>query len=167
MLMLEDKIKLKEGEEIILIERPNWKFYILKIFNFFLLSLIPAFFFFFFIEEGFYGFLIIFSVIFLAILYGAHSLVVYYYNVYIITNLRIIGIDQKGFFKRVIMSIDMKNIAKIDFFKKKSLHLKLENEKDLILDNIEDRDYIYETVRNLIDFRKTEHRKVGFIKKRI
>lgn len=165
--MLEDKIKLKEGEEIILIERPNWKFYILKIFNFFLLSLIPAFFFFFLVKEGFYGFLIIYSVIFLAILYGAHSLTVYYYNVYIITNRRIIGIEQKGFFNRVIMAIDMKNIAKINFFKKKSLHLELENNKDLILDNMEDRDYIYETVKNLIDFRKTQHRQVDFIRKRI
>ncbi len=135
--MLEDKIKLKEGEEIILIERPNWKFYILKIFNFFLLSLIPAFFFFFLVEEGFYGFVTLFSVIFLAILYGIHSLIIYYYNVYIITNLRIIGIEQKGFFKRIIMAIDMNNIAKINFFKKKSLHLELENEKDLILDNLQ------------------------------
>lgn len=165
--MLEDKIKLKEGEEIIVIERPNWKFYILKILNFFLLSLIPAFFFFFLVEEGFYGFLIIFSIIFLAILYGAHSLTVYYYNVYIITNLRIIGIEQKGFFKRVIMAIDMKNIAKANLFKKKSLHLELENGKDLILDHIEDRDYIYETVKNIIDFRKTEHRKVDFVRKKI
>jgi len=100
-------------------------------------------------------------------LYGAQSIIIYYYNVYIITNQRIIGIDQKGFFKRLIMSIKIEDLKDINLVKNKCLNLELKDDRSLIVNNIEDREYVYETIKELIEISNQSGRKISFVRKAI
>ncbi|MFH0856653.1 MAG: hypothetical protein V1860_02025 [bacterium] len=165
--MLDDKIKLYENERILFIARPSWKFYTFKFFTFFSLMLGTSFFYFFLIGQDFYGILIIICLVLLSLIYGLQGIVIYYYNVYILTNLRIIGIEQTGLFTRTIMSIKINYVNDINFLKGKRLYIKLLDESHLIIDNIEDKEYFYETVKNLVELRKTGNRKIDFIKRKI
>ncbi|MFC1613345.1 hypothetical protein ACFL23_03365, partial [Patescibacteria group bacterium] len=84
--MIEDNIKIRKDEKILFVISPKFKFYLYKLILFFLLVLIPCFFWHFLIRYGYHGYLIIICSLLLASLYGAQSIIIYYYNVYIITN---------------------------------------------------------------------------------
>lgn len=165
--MLDDKLKLKDNEKILFITRPSLKSYIVRFLIFFLFATGISFFYFFLIFQGFYGVLIVSSMIFLWALYGLQCLAIYYYNVYVVTNLRIIGIEQKGLFARVIMAIEIKCIDDINFFKGNRLYVKLLDGNNLIIDKIEEKEYFYETIKNLVEWRKTGNRKIDFVMRRL
>ena len=57
-----------------------------------------------------YGFKIALVWIIASILYGVHRIVIWYLDCYIITNKRIIDIDQKSMFKRVVAEVEIENI---------------------------------------------------------
>lgn len=165
--MLEENIKLRDNEKILFIIRPSLKVYFFKIILFYLLVLTPSFFWHFLFQQGIYGYLIIFSSLLIALLYLIQILIIYYYNIYIITDVRIIGIDQKGFFRRLIMEIKIKNFSNMEFFKEKSLKLELKDGRSLIIENIEDRDYVYEILEEIINFNKYSANEIKFVKKKI
>ena len=164
--MLENHLKLNNNEKVLFIARPGFRYYKFRIFIFLLLILIPVFFYFFLITQGIEGFLILITVPILALLYGARILVIYYYNVYILTNQRLIGIEQKNFFEKLIMDIKIGHIKEVNFFKKDSLHLELLDGKNLILDKIDEREYAYELLREEIG-RRRKREVVGFVKRKI
>lgn len=165
--MLEDKLKLKEQEKLLLIIRPGCKFYISKLFIFSLLMLTPCFFYFFLITQGIHGYLLIAGLLILGLLYGIRGLIIYYYNVYIITNQRIIGIEQKGIFKKIIMAIEIEHIKNINFFKKKSLLLQLVDGANLTLKKIDDCEYAYEVINNLLESHRFSGKKISFVRREL
>lgn len=165
--MLEDNLKLKDNEKVLFIARLGFRYYKFRIAVFLLLILIPAFFYFFLLTRGIYGILILITIPFAAILYGIRVLVIYYFNVYIFTDERIIGIEQKGFFERVIMEIRISLIKRVSFFKKNSLYLELLDGKNLILEKLDDREYIYEILREQIGKRGGGSGEVEFRKREI
>ncbi|MFH0854693.1 MAG: hypothetical protein V1891_04335 [bacterium] len=167
MFSLENNIKLGNNEKVLYVMRTGWKYYIFKLLIFFLLILIPSFFYFFLITKGIHGILILITVPFLAILYGIRILVFYYFNIYIFTDERIIGIEQKSIFERLIIDIKIRHIKKVDFFKKNSLYLELLNGKNLILEKIDEREYIYEILRELIAKSHSKEEKAGFKRREI
>lgn len=57
-----------------------------------------------------YGSKIAFIWIIASILYGVYEIVVWYLDCYIITNERIIDIDQKSMFRRIVAEVDIGNI---------------------------------------------------------
>lgn len=165
--MLDEKIKLKDNEKILFITRPSLKSYIFRFFIFCLLTAGISFFYFFLISQGFYGISVFVIMIFLCVLYGLQGIFIYYYNVYIVTNSRIIGIEQKGLFTRIIMAIEVKYINDIDFFKGNRLRIKLLDDSNLIIDKIEEKEYFYETIKNLVEWRKTGDRRVDFVARKL
>jgi len=57
-----------------------------------------------------YGFKIALVWIIASILYGVYGIMVWYLDCYIITNRRIIDIDQKSMFRRVVAEVEIENI---------------------------------------------------------
>lgn len=80
------------------------------------------------------------------IIYGSREFFIWYYNVFIITNQRIIDIDQRGFFEKIVSEVPYENIIDISYYVKGIWQtiLKLGTVKvkaggvDLILRNIKD-----------------------------
>lgn len=167
MFNLENNLKLEKEEKVLIVVRPGWNYYIFNLVIFSLLILIPSFFYFFLITQGIYGIVLLITIPSLAIFYGIRMLIIYYYNVYIFTNERIIGIDQKGFFDKLIMIVKLKDIKKIDFFKKRSLCVELASGKNLILDKIDEREYIYEVLREQTNKWQGSNSNIEFIKRKI
>jgi len=165
--MVEDKIKFKEGERVVFVLRPGLKTYIWKLLFSCFLTLIPAFFYFFLASHEFLGYLILICLIFLAAIYVGRLAVIYYYNVYIISNLRIIGIEQSGIFKRKILEIQNKHIKDVNFFKKKCLHIELLDGRNLILKDVYDNEYVCEALSEIVEAHKTKDKEVNFIRKKI
>lgn len=165
--MIENRIKLKEQEKILIIARPGLKSYSFNLFIFIILLLGFNFFLFFLVTQGFYGYLTLICLFLLIVLFGWRIIMIYLYNIYIVTNLRIIGIEQKGIFKRIIIAIDIKNIKAINSFKSKCLHLQLVDDENLVLCDLKERDYIYEVVKNLIEENKASKIKIDFVKREI
>ena len=48
-----------------------------------------------------------------SILYGVYEIIVWYLDCYIITDKKIIDIDQKGIFKRIVAEVDIENIQEV------------------------------------------------------
>lgn len=167
--MLEGKIKLYENERLLFMIRPSLRFYRLKFFILFFLILIPVFFWFFLIKQGFYGYAIIVCSFLLAIFYLTQILIIYYYNVYIITNSRLIGIEQKGFFKKVIMVTEIKYFKNVEAAEKNSLNIEMIDGRNLFLNNIADEDieYICETINSIIEERKSNNKSVSFMSREL
>lgn len=80
------------------------------------------------------------------IFYGGREFFIWYYNVFIITNQRIIDIDQRGFFEKIVSEVPYENIIDISYYVKGFWQtvLKLGTVKikaggvDLILKNIKE-----------------------------
>ncbi len=60
-----------------------------------------------------YGFKIALIWIIASILYGVYGVMIWYLDCYIITNRRIIDIDQKSMFKRIVAEVEIGNIQEV------------------------------------------------------
>jgi hypothetical protein len=60
-----------------------------------------------------YGKEIVFIWIITSILYGVHEIIIWYLDCYIITNKRIIDIDQKNIFRRIVAEVGIENIQEV------------------------------------------------------
>ncbi|MFH1030039.1 MAG: PH domain-containing protein [bacterium] len=167
MFCLENNLKLNDNEKVLFIARPGFRYYKFRIVIFVLFVLIPAFFYFFLITQGIHGLLLLTTIPALAILYLARILFIYFYNVYIFTSKRIIGIEQRGLFDRLIMDIKLTSIKEVNLFKNNSLHLVLLDGKNLILDKIDDQEYMFEILLDLIANNKGGNRGIEFSVKQI
>lgn len=102
--MFEDKIKnnLKEDEELVIIVRK----YPLVFFGPILITAIfiiaPFFFLYPLFHAGWWGVALFFIILIFGIIYGLRQFIIYSFNVFVITNKRIIDINQRGFFDRVV-----------------------------------------------------------------
>lgn len=105
---------LKEEEEIVAVIRKHWASFIKQIIITFLILVIPFFFIFFFFSR--WWTMLIFLVWFcVGAGYGLYSWFVWYFDSLIITNQRIINIDQKRLFSKSVSEASLSNIQDITY----------------------------------------------------
>jgi uncharacterized membrane protein YdbT with pleckstrin-like domain len=106
-------ISPKEGEEILASLRKSLTTMSKQIFRL-LLMLIPAILLLVFIQNTYVtGFSLLLLLV--ALTYGFYHFVVWYYDLYLITNLRIILISQKGLFTRELSEVEMAKISDVKY----------------------------------------------------
>ncbi len=112
------KVSLKAGEEVVAIVRhfglTLWPKFLAVI----LLFVLPLFFIFPLFKWGAWGVAFFLSPILLGALYAVRTFIVWYYNAFIITNKRVIDIDQRGFFERIVSEADFSEIKDVSHRRK-------------------------------------------------
>ncbi len=101
--------ELNEGEKLVALVRKHWITLALPLAKAIIaiaviIILYPKLF------EFEYGKEIVFVWIIASILYAVHEIIVWYLDCYIITNKRIIDIDQKSIFQRIVAEVGIENI---------------------------------------------------------
>lgn len=112
------KINLKAGEEVVSVVRHYALTLWLKILGAFLLLVLPFFLIFPLFKWGYWGVGLFLILILLGIVYGAKIFAVWYYNAFIITNKKIVDIDQRGFFERVVSEAAYEEIQDVSYRRK-------------------------------------------------
>lgn len=112
------KINPKAGEEIMAVVRHFGLTFWPQILAVALLIILPFFLIFLLFGWGYWGVGLFLFLIFLGALYAVRTLVIWYYNAFIITNLRIIDIDQRGFFERVVSEAVYEKIQDVSYRRK-------------------------------------------------
>lgn len=101
--------ELKEGEKVIKIVHKHWGSFLLPAVKIFLAFTIP-FFLSAFLFSNSIG-LIIFIILFIgALIYTIHLWMNWYFDLFVLTNQRLINIDQKGIFTREVSEATYKNV---------------------------------------------------------
>jgi len=104
-MSIENKIKLKEGEQILsVIKRYGLTFFWWWIFIL-LLFVVPFFFMFWLFQHGWWGQTLFTIPVLLGILTIVRTLFLWQRNILIITTHRLIDIDQRGFFDKIVSDI--------------------------------------------------------------
>lgn len=90
----------------------------LEILASFLLLTLPFFFIFPLFKLGYWGVGIFLALIMLGIIYTLRTIAVWYYNTFVITNKRIIDIDQRGFFERIVSEASYDKVQDVSWRRK-------------------------------------------------
>jgi uncharacterized membrane protein YdbT with pleckstrin-like domain len=105
---------LKEGEEVIRVVRKHWASFIWPVVKTFLILIIPfalsAFLF-----SNYIGVIIFFVWVSVGLGYGLYQWICWYFDHFIITNLRIVNIDQKTLFARSVSESGLSNIQDVTY----------------------------------------------------
>jgi len=112
------KINPKAGEEIIAVVRHFGLTFWPQILAVALLIILPFFLLFPFFKWGYFGVALFLFLIFLGIIYALRTAVVWYYNAFVITNQRIVDIDQRGFFERIVSEAVYEKIQDVSYRRK-------------------------------------------------
>lgn len=115
--MFEDKIKknLKENEELVVIVRKYPLVFLGPIMITAIFIIAPFFFLYPLFHAGWWGIALFFLFLVFGIIYGIRQFIIYSFNVFVITNKRIIDIDQRGLFDRVFSESSYDKIQDISF----------------------------------------------------
>jgi uncharacterized membrane protein YdbT with pleckstrin-like domain len=108
-------LNLKEDEEVIEIVHQYLLTYWPSIFLVMFLILAPFFFLFPLFSLGFWGIVIFLFSLIVGIIYGLRKFIIWYFNVFVITNQRIIDIDQRGFFDRIVSEAPYEKIQDVSY----------------------------------------------------
>lgn len=109
---------LKDDEEVLKIVRQYALVYFWKAFFVVLLILVDFFFMFWLVSKGWWGSLIFMLVLLIAVFLGARWFVIWYYNIFVITNKRVIDIYQKGIFSRDVSEIMLSKMLDVSYQRK-------------------------------------------------
>ena len=113
-----NKIGLKPEEEVVEVVRssflPLWP----NILFSFLFIAIAFFFMFPLFRLGYWGIALFAVLIFIGIYYGIKKFSLWYFNVFILTNERVIDIEQKGFFDRTVSEVSYEKIRDVSYRRK-------------------------------------------------
>ncbi len=101
---------LKEGEEPVRVIRRYFFSFFLKIVMAVILIVLPFFLMYPLFQWGQWGLLIFGGLVLLALIYGLRVLTVWYFNLFVITNQRVVDVDQRGFFERTVVSVDYQRL---------------------------------------------------------
>jgi membrane protein YdbS with pleckstrin-like domain len=112
------KINPKAGEEMMAVVRHFGLTFWPQILAVALLIILPFFFIFPLFKWGYWGVGLFLFLIFLGVLYAVRTFVVWYYNAFVITNLRIVDIDQRGFFERIVSEAPYEKIQDVSYRRK-------------------------------------------------
>lgn len=115
--MFEAKIRknLKEGEEIIVIIKKYPLVFIGPIIISAVFIIAPFFFLYPLFHQGLWGVILFFILLLSGITFSIRQFVIYSFNIFVITNQRIIDIDQKGFFDRTVSESTYDKIQDVSF----------------------------------------------------
>lgn len=112
------KISPKAGEEIIAVVRHYGLTLWPKILAAILLFTLPFFFIFPLFKWGYWGVALFLFPILLGIIFALKTFIVWYYNAFIITNRRVIDLDQRGFFERIVSEAPLETIQDVSHRRK-------------------------------------------------
>jgi hypothetical protein len=112
------KISLKSGEEIITVVRHYGLTLWPKILVAAFLIVVPFFFLFPLFKWGPWGVGLFIFPILLGIVYAIRIFILWYYNAFIITNRRVIDVDQRGFFERIVSEADFSEVKDVSHRRK-------------------------------------------------
>lgn len=112
------KINPKAGEEVAAVVRHFGLTFWPQILAVALLIILPFFFIFPLFKWGAWGVGLFLFLILLGIVYAVRTFVVWYYNAFVITNFRIIDIDQRGIFLRVVSEAAYEKIQDVSYRRK-------------------------------------------------
>lgn len=142
----------KPEEEIIVAQRRHVWVLAKPLSKIFLATVIVAVIFYFFQASWVTGYSLMFYFLFLAV-YGGYHYLVWHHDWYILTNLRLLDLNQKSFFQRRMRYIDLDNIRDVSYesrglgaifsFGRLIIHLKSSREK-----------IVFELVNNPEDFQE-------------
>lgn len=106
--------ELKEGENIIRIIHKQWASFIVPSFKILLGFSVPFFFsaFLFSFKWGLLIFIILFVI---ALVYAVDIWMKWYFDLFVLTNYRILNIDQKGIFTREVSEVTYKNVQGVNY----------------------------------------------------
>lgn len=105
---------LKEGEEVVRIVRKHWASFVWPLLKTFFILVIP-FLFSAFMFSNYIGVLIFFIWISIGFGYGIYQWVCWYFDHFIITNMRIVNIDQKTLFARSVSESGITNVQDVTY----------------------------------------------------
>ncbi len=108
-------IKLKEGEKILLVVRQTPVAFANSILIGALLFLLPFFLLFPLFTRGKWGVAGFIALIFIAVIFSFYRLVDWYFNCGLISNQRVIDIDQKGLFQRTVSEVPYYKIDDVSY----------------------------------------------------
>lgn len=109
---------LKDSEEVLKIVRQYALVYFWKAVFVFILILVDFFFMFWLLNKGWWGSLIFILVLFIAVFLGVRWYIIWHYNVFVITNKRVIDIYQKGIFSRDVSEIMLSKVLDVSYQRK-------------------------------------------------
>lgn len=105
---------LKEGEKVFKILHQHWGKLLFPILKTFLILIIP-----FLISSwlfsNFLGVIIFFVWVLIGLAYGLHQILTWYFNSFVITNQRLININQKSLFRRSVSEVSLGSIEDITY----------------------------------------------------
>jgi hypothetical protein len=113
MNYIDKQIGLKKDEKIEFIIRSSLFGFWFQLFLFFLILMICCVFSVLLVQRGFWGMTILLIVSLFAVFQIIRLFWIWYYNVCVVTNKRIIDIDRKGLFDKVISEADLSQIEDI------------------------------------------------------
>tara|TARA_Y100000310_G_scaffold293587_1_gene323267 strand:- start:88 stop:711 length:624 start_codon:yes stop_codon:yes gene_type:complete len=108
-------VKLKEGEEILLVVRQTSIAFATSILVGLVLFLFPFFLLFPLFSWGKWGVVIFVILLFIAIIFALYRFIDWYFNCGIITDKRVIDIDQTGLFDRVVSEVPYYKIDDVSY----------------------------------------------------
>ena len=106
---------LGEGEKIIKVVHQHPLTFITSFLVVFVLVMGPFFFLFPLFYLGVIGIIIFFLYLGIGIILGIRLFVIWYFNVFIITNKRVVDITQHGFFDRVVSEIPLEKVRDVSY----------------------------------------------------
>lgn len=104
---------LNEDEMIIKTIRQTGTMLIISLFLPVVLIILPFFFMFFLFNRGNPGIVIFFITLIIGIFWLIRSIVIWYFKIFIITSQRIIDIDQKGLFQKIVSNVYLTKIQDV------------------------------------------------------
>ncbi|MFA6098564.1 MAG: PH domain-containing protein [Patescibacteria group bacterium] len=115
--MFEDKLikNLKENEEPVAVIRKFWLVFLGRILLSMIFIIAPFFFLYPLLKWSNWGLLVFAAISVFGIMIALRTFIVYSFNVFIITNQRIIDIDQRGFFDRTVSETTYNKIQDVSF----------------------------------------------------
>ncbi len=100
---------LKENERLILQVKKHWASFIVSVLKTFIILIIP-FFLIFFLFSSVLGIIIFFLWVTIVVAYGIYQWLTWYFDSIIITDKRIICIDQKSLFNRIVSEVSLASV---------------------------------------------------------
>lgn len=107
--------KLKEREVLIKIIKPYSLMFLLSILISFILIIGSAFFFYYLTQKGIWGITAFITIFLLGLFLLIRTLFIRHFNCLILTDQRIININQKGFFDRLVKELELNKITDISY----------------------------------------------------
>ena len=108
-------IQLKPDEKIIAIYRQYGFTYIWSVLLAFVLLVLPFFLLAWFFSHGLFGVLGFFVLLGFGLWYSLRKIVHWYYNLFVVTDRRIVDVDQRGFFDRTVSEVAYGKIQDVSY----------------------------------------------------